>query len=108
MQTKFYVGLDLHSNNTYVGVIDSKERRVLKGKFPNQLEVILALLDPYKKRTVGVVSTFNLYWLVDGLMDNGYKVHLAQTIEIGQATHHPHFKLQESGQPQPRHLHSIQ
>ena len=86
MQTKFYVGLDLHSNNTYVGVLDSKERRVLKGKFPNQLEVILALLDPYKKRTVGVVvkSTFNWYWLVDGLMDNGYKVHLAHPAAFKQ------------------------
>jgi len=24
-----------------------------------------------------VESTFNWYWLVDGLMDNGYRVHLA-------------------------------
>jgi len=86
MQTKLYVGLDLHSNSTYVGVIDSKERRVLKGKFPNQLEVILALLEPYKKRIVGVVveSTFNWYWLVDGLMDNGYKVHLAHPAAFKQ------------------------
>jgi transposase len=86
MQTKLYVGLDLHSNNTYVGVIDSKERRVLKGKFPNQLEVILALLGPYKKRIVGVVveSTFNWYWLVDGLMDNGFKVHLAHPAAFKQ------------------------
>ena len=86
MQTKLYVGLDLHSNNTYVGVIDSKERRVLKGKFPSQLEVILAVLDPYKKRIVGVVveSTFNWYWLVDGLMDNGFKVHLAHPAAFQQ------------------------
>ncbi|TFG74079.1 MAG: IS110 family transposase, partial [Chrysiogenales bacterium] len=75
MQTKLYVGLDLHSNNTYVGVLDGKERRVLKGKFPNKLEVLLAVLEPHKEHVVGVVveSTFNWYWLVDGLMDNGYK-----------------------------------
>jgi transposase len=86
MQTKFYVGLDLHSNNTYVGVSDDKERRVLKGKFPNKLEVILAVLEPYKERIVGVVveSTFNWYWLVDGLMDNGYKVHLAHPAAFQQ------------------------
>ena len=86
MQTKLYVGLDLHSNNTYVGVIDSKERRVLKGKFPNKLEVLLAVLEPYKERIIGVVveSTFNWYWLVDGLMDNGYKVHLAHPAAFQQ------------------------
>lgn len=86
MQTKLYVGLDLHSNNTYVGVIDSKERRVLKGKFPNKLEVLLAALEPHKERIVGVVveSTFNWYWLVDGLMDNGYKVHLAHPAAFKQ------------------------
>jgi transposase len=79
MQTKLYVGLDLHSTNTYIGVIDEQERRVLKGKFPNQLEVILSMLDPHREQIAGVVveSTFNWYWLVDGLMDNGYKVHLA-------------------------------
>jgi hypothetical protein len=64
MQTKLYVGLDLHSNNTYVGIIDSKERRVQKGKFPNQLEMILAVLDPRsgkkgkgKSKKIGVRHT---------------------------------------------------
>ena len=82
MQTKLYVGLDLHSNNTYVGALDEDERRVLKGKFPNQLEVILSILEPYKDRVVGVVveSTFNWYWLVDGLIGQGYKVHLANPV----------------------------
>ena len=86
MQAEFYVGLDLHSNNTYVGVIDAQERRVLKGKFPNKLEVILAVLEPHREHVVGVVveSTYNWYWLVDGLMDNGYKVHLAHPAAFQQ------------------------
>ncbi len=29
-------------------------------------------------------STFNWYWLVDGLMDSGYKMHLANTTAIQQ------------------------
>jgi hypothetical protein len=35
---------------------------------------------------VGIVveSTFNWYWLVDGLMDSGYKVHLASPSAIQQ------------------------
>ncbi len=86
MQTKYYVGLDLHSNNTYVGVIDEQERRVVRSKFPNKLEVILAVLEPYREHVVGVVveSTYNWYWLVDGLMDNGYKVHLAHPAAFQQ------------------------
>lgn len=86
MQTNCYVGLDLHSNNTYVGVLDEQERRVVKGKYPNKLEAIMAVLEPYREHIVGVVveSTFNWYWLVDGLMDNGYKVHLAHPAAFQQ------------------------
>ena len=29
-------------------------------------------------------STFNWYWLVDGLMDQGHRVHLANTASIQQ------------------------
>lgn len=76
---KHYVGMDLHSTNTYIGIIDDEDKRVLKGKFSNDLNVILKVLNPYKEAISGVVveSTFNWYWLVDGLMEQGYKVHLA-------------------------------
>jgi len=39
----------------------------------------MQLLKPYKKRiaTIAVESTFNWYWLVDGLQDHGYHVVLA-------------------------------
>ena len=48
--------------------------------------VILEFLKPYQKEIVGIVveSTFNWYWLVDGLMDFGYKVHLANPSAIQQ------------------------
>jgi transposase len=51
----------------------------LSKKLPNDPKTILKVLEPYKNDLVGVVveSTFNWYWLVDLLMDNGYKVHLA-------------------------------
>jgi transposase len=78
---KLYVGMDLHSNNTYIGISDEDDSRVFKGRFPNQLSVILKVLEPYEPNIVGIVveSTFNWYWLVDGLMENVYKdrVHLA-------------------------------
>jgi len=48
-------------------------------KLRNDPELILRTLEPFKEDLVGVVveSTFNWYWLVDLLMDTGYRVHLA-------------------------------
>lgn len=83
---KHYGGIDLHSNNNYLGILDENEKRVCKKKIPNELSEVLSVLRPYKKKMAGIVveSTFNWYWLVDGLMDNGYKVHLANPSAIKQ------------------------
>jgi transposase len=50
----------------------------------NDPELIFQFLLPYKAEIVGVVveSTYNWYWLVDALMSEGYKVHLANTTGI--------------------------
>jgi transposase len=83
---KHYGGIDLHSNNNYLGILDENDKRVCKKKLPNELSEVLSVLRPYKKKMAGIVveSTFNWYWLVDGLMDNGYKVHLANPSAIKQ------------------------
>ena len=46
----------------------------------------MSALAPFKKDLVGVVveSTFNWYWLVDGLQEDGHKVHLANPAAIKQ------------------------
>ena len=81
-----YVGIDLHSSNSYVAIIDNANRRVFKKKVTNDLQNVLYVVEPYRKQIKGIVveSTFNWYWLVDGLMDNGYKVHLANPSAIKQ------------------------
>lgn len=73
------VGIDLHSNNALCGLMDKNGRRLLHKKLPCDLKAILGLLQPYKERiaTIGIESTFNWYWLVDGLQDHGYHVVLA-------------------------------
>lgn len=83
---KFYAGIDLHSNNNYIGTIDGKGRIVFQKKNHNNLEAILKTFEPFKEQIQGIVveSTFNWYWLVDGLMDADYKVHLANTTAIQQ------------------------
>jgi transposase len=74
-----YAGIDLHSSNNFIGIINSKDKRLYGKRHSNRLEDVLTALDPFKQSLKGVVveSTFNWYWLVDGLQDNGYQVHLA-------------------------------
>jgi len=83
---KLYVGEDLHANNNFLAMVDRKGKRVEQKKLANDLSVILEFLKPHQKEIVGIVveSTFNWYWLVDGLMGAGYKVHLANPSAIQQ------------------------
>ena len=76
---KIMVGIDLHSNSALCGLMDESGQRLLHKKLPCDLSAILELLAPYKERiaTLAVESTFNWYWLVDGLQDHGYHVVLA-------------------------------
>ena len=73
---ELYSGLDLHSTNTYIGILDTDFKRIFKKRVPNNLDLILQTLEPFADQLKGLVveSTFNWYWLVDGLMDAGYPV----------------------------------
>ncbi|BCG01703.1 IS110 family transposase (plasmid) [Paraburkholderia sp. PGU19] len=79
-----YSGIDLHSNNSVVTVIDEADRVLAEKCLPNDLTKILAFLAPWQAELTGVVveSTFNWYWLVDGLQAAGFTVHLANTTAI--------------------------
>jgi transposase len=84
---ELYSGLDLHSRNTYIGILDPNFNRVFKKRVCNNLDLILETLEPFKEQLKGLVveSTYNWYWLVDGLMDAGYGgVHLANPSAIRQ------------------------
>jgi hypothetical protein len=81
-----YCGIDLHSRNCYLAVLSEKKKLVHGGPLANDLSVIVAALEPYREEIVGIAveSTFNWYWLVDGLMEEGYQLHLANTNEAQQ------------------------
>ena len=76
-----YAALDLHSNNNYLVVIDERDQLVFRRKQANELGPLLKVLEPFRPQLTGIVveSTYNWYWLVDGLMEAGWKVHLANT-----------------------------
>ncbi|MGB3942573.1 MAG: transposase [Candidatus Manganitrophaceae bacterium] len=81
-----YVGLDLHSTNCYTGIIDEEGRKRLGQKFANDRSKIVSALLPYREEIVGIAveSTYNWYWLVDALMEEGYPVHLANPAAMKQ------------------------
>lgn len=81
-----YTGFDLHSSNSYVGIIDEDGKRIWKRKLRNEPSLILAMIGPLKEDIVGIVveSTYNWYWLVDLLMEEGYRVHLANPSRVQQ------------------------
>ena len=81
-----YVGMDLHSTNCYTGIIDEEEKQRFSRKLPNDKAKIISALAPYQNEIEGVVveSTYNWYWLVDCLMEEGYKVHLANPAAMKQ------------------------
>lgn len=81
-----YAAIDLHSSNSVLAIMDDDGKPVLRCRRPNELPRLLADLAPYRDALVGVAveSTYNWYWLVDGLMDHGYAVHLVNTTAIPQ------------------------
>ena len=83
---KLYCGIDLHSTNNYLAVLDDDRQSILSRKLPNDLERVLDCLRPYREQLVGVAveSTFNWYWLVDGLMEHDYQVKLVNTSAVKQ------------------------
>ena len=79
-----FCGIDLHSNNSVVVVTDETDKVLLSRRCPNDLSTILTLLAPHRDELTAVVveSTYNWYWLVDGLMAEGYDVRLANTVAM--------------------------
>ena len=81
---KLYGGIDLHSNNSVINLLDERDRVVYDKRLPNDLSMILSELSPYQTQieALAVESTFNWYWLVDGLMKQGYRTHLVNTAAV--------------------------
>lgn len=83
---ELYAGIDLHSNNSVVTVLDEQDRTVYAKRLTNDLAAIIVALRSCAGtvRAVAVESTYNWYWLVDGLQDAGFVVHLVNTAAVKQ------------------------
>lgn len=80
-----YGGIDLHSSNSYCGIIDETDKWVAHKRLPNKIEEIKGFFDSYKEDLAGIVieSTYNGYWITDGLMEAGHKVKLGNPSRMG-------------------------
>jgi len=81
---RLYCGIDLHSNNHVITILDEADRRVFERRLANDLALTREALAPFREHLAGVAveSTFNWYWLVDGLMESGYTLHLVNTANV--------------------------
>jgi len=86
MTKQVMAGIDLPSNNAMIGIVDQSGKRLKHQKVDCQLLEVVKVLAPYKSRLkrVAVESTFNWYWLVDGLRALSYPVVLANPAKIDQ------------------------
>jgi transposase len=86
-KTGLHCGVDLHGDNGMYGIMDETGKRVFKKRVPNDLKEVLAALEPHRKGLssgIAVESTYNWYWLVDGLNEAGYKARLANPAAMEQ------------------------
>lgn len=83
----FYSGIDLSARDSHLCVLDDSLSIHLQQKVPNDLHRISNLLEPFKPNLQIVVeSTFNWYWLVDGLQQLAFDVSLAHTLGLSMIT----------------------
>lgn len=87
-KNRLFCAFDLHANNNFLAIIDDEDKRIYERRLPNSPDVVLSELAPFKREVQGIVveSTFNWYWLVDLLMDEGYRLHLANPAGIQKYT----------------------
>lgn len=83
----YYCGIDLHTKTSQLCVTDEKGIKVQETNLPNDLPHILSFLKPFGNNVqIGIESTINWYWLVDGLQDAGYDVKLGHTLGLFMIT----------------------
>ena len=76
---KIYVGIDLHSNNSFVAMVNEENKTIYKKRLTNDLMLLLEILKPYKlqKPKIIVVGCFflpMLFLLVQSFVENFRKI----------------------------------
>lgn len=83
---KLIAGIDLHGNNLVIGIMNQDGKRIVHRTLECDLKQVREFLQPLKPQlqSLAVESTFNWYWLVDGLRAQDYPIDLANPAKIEQ------------------------
>lgn len=81
-----YAGADLHGNNVFLSLCNEDGGNVFRRRVKANLASVNAALDPFWERikVLGVESTFNWYWFVDGLREQGRNIKLGNPAKMEQ------------------------
>ena len=72
---KLYAGIDLHSNNSMVAIIDEQDRVVLQKRFANALQQILLALASFKEHLARGGGRVDLQLVLAGRWVDGSRLH---------------------------------
>lgn len=80
--SQFYCGIDLHSRNMYVCLIDQEQRKLIHRNLKNRdTSLFLKHMEPYKNNmVVGCESTYAWYWLADLCRENNIQFILGHAL----------------------------
>jgi transposase len=84
--TELYGGADLHGNNVFLAICDARGKTVLRRRVKANLDAVNKVMEPYwpRLKTMAVESTYNWYWFVDGLQEQGRDIRLANPAKMEQ------------------------
>lgn len=87
ISTKYVCGIDLHARKMTICVMDCSGKIFLRKEISNILDDFLECIDKWRDDiTIGVESTYNWYWLIDGLTVLKIQAYLGHAYYIKQAS----------------------
>ena len=96
-----YAACDLHSNNTVLAVVDEAGALRYRQRLPNDIGLLHGALAPFRDELAGVAveSTYNAYWLIDGLQAQGYPMRMVNTLAVPPIRHTQARRRRQRCQP---------
>ena len=83
------IGIDLGARRSQVCIITSDGTVLVNTSVASRMETILSIFQRYHVETgtrVAIEATFAWYWIVDGLQDHGFEVHLVHAARCAAIT----------------------
>ena len=83
MEKKYFIGADLHKDQTWFYVMDNEGKKIISGNVDNENGILEEFFKTIPKPfEIGVESTYNWYFFVDIAEKYADKVHLANSSEL--------------------------